>query len=120
VRRTGREALARYIAGHTRPPLRFNKHLVLEPVVALDGAIARVESYYAVLEEHEGGPYVHQYGRFFDTLEKEGGRWRFRERITEVEVRQPNYRFSGEDAKPDRDREQASRTVPGEIVSRGV
>jgi SnoaL-like domain len=100
ARRAGRAELSRYIAGHTRAPRRFHKHLLLQPVIALDGAIARVESYFAVLEEREGGPYVKTYGRYLDTLAKEGGTWRFRERIAEVEVRQPTYRFSGDDAGP--------------------
>lgn len=100
ARRAGHAELTRYMAGHTRAPQRFHKHLLLQPVVALEGALARVESYFAVLEEREGGPYVKTYGRYLDTLVKDGGGWRFKERIAEVDVRQPDYRFAGEDAGP--------------------
>lgn len=109
ARRAGRAELSRYIAGHTRAPRRFHKHLLLQPVVALEGAIARVESYFAVLEEREGGPYVKTYGRYLDTLAKEGGSWRFAERIAEVDVRQPDYRFGGDEAGP----RSAGRHDPG-------
>lgn len=97
ARRAGREQLAAYLAGHARPPRSYGKHLLLQPTVMLESEdSARAESYFAVLEEQVGGPYLKTYGRYFDHLVKDGGRWRIKERRCEVEVRQPDYRFAGQ------------------------
>lgn len=81
----GRPALASFISHHTVPPERFHKHLMVEPVITLDGDEATVESYYVRLDGHgENGmtPAIKAFGRYSDHLLRcDDGRWRFTERI---------------------------------------
>jgi hypothetical protein len=88
ARHDGREALARFIAGHTAMPEACHKHLLVEPRVHLDGGEARVESYFVRLDDDaEGRPVVHGFGRYLDRLARcDDGRWRFLERIAEIEA----------------------------------
>jgi hypothetical protein len=102
ARREGHEELLRFMKSHTRAPGYFHKHLLLSPVITLDGNAARAESYWALLDEQSGGPFVKSFGRYRDHLTKDGGEWRIRERKAEVEVRAPDYAFSGEAVGGDR------------------
>lgn len=87
---SGREALREFAAGHTRPPERYHKHLVIQPVIALEGDRATCTSYFLVVMEHEGRPVLRVFGRYRDRLVKEeGGRWRFEERVAEIESMRP-------------------------------
>ena len=87
-RHEGREALARFVAQHTRAPDRWHKHLLIEPVVTIDGDRATVRSYFTRLDATaDGAPVVHAFGRYFDELIKEpDGKWRFTERVAEIEA----------------------------------
>jgi ketosteroid isomerase-like protein len=82
----GRDELRRFVASHSRAPERWHKHLVIEPVVQVDGETATCESYFGVLVDHEGMPFLSTFGRYLDRLARGAdGRWRFRERLAEVE-----------------------------------
>ena len=87
----GRDELAGFIAGHSRAPHRWHKHLLFEPLVAVDGDRATVRSYFARLDAGEdGAPYVRAFGRYLDELvQGSDGSWRFAERIAEVEALWP-------------------------------
>jgi ketosteroid isomerase-like protein len=88
---SGREELRRFIAGHTRAPELWHKHLLVEPLISLDGDTATCVSYLVVLMQHENLPVVRVFGRYRDRLVKEAdGRWRFRERIAEIESMRPD------------------------------
>ncbi len=89
-RKEGRAELAGYVAGKPRPPERYDKHIVLAAAITLEGSTARVRSYFASLQDTEKGPCIASYGRYRDLLVKEDGRWRFKERIAEVEAVVPS------------------------------
>jgi len=82
----GRRALAEFVHNHTRPPGLWHKHLLIEPLIEIDGETARVNSYFAVLTEHEGGPIVRVFGRYVDRMRRDpDGVWRFVERTAYLE-----------------------------------
>jgi ketosteroid isomerase-like protein len=86
----GRQELRRFIVRHTRAPERWHKHLLIDPMITIDGTTAHCISYYAVLMEHDGAPIVRVFGRYRDRLTKEeDGAWRFAERVAQVESMRP-------------------------------
>jgi hypothetical protein len=86
----GHDELAEFAAGFSRPPARWHKHLLLEPLIDVEGDTARASAYFTVLVEHEHAPVPWVFGRYRDTLVREpDGAWRFRERIAEVESVRP-------------------------------
>ena len=91
-RHEGRAALQRYIAQHTRAPAKYHKHVLIEPVITIDGTQAKAVSYFARLDEAPSGePFVLAFGRYHDTMVKcPDGRWRFKERIADIEGRTPS------------------------------
>lgn len=87
---SGREALTDFVAHHTRPPGLWHKHLLIEPLIEIDGDEASVQSYFAVLTEHDGEPIVRVFGRYIDRMRREAdGRWRFAERNAHLEALKP-------------------------------
>ena len=84
----GYDDLASFIAAHSRAPHRWHKHLLLEPVIAIDGDRATARSYFTRLDAgDDGAPFVRAFGRYLDQLVRDpDGRWRFVERIAEVEA----------------------------------
>jgi len=83
---SGRDELRAFIAGHTRAPELWHKPLLVEPRIDVDGDAATVVSYLAVMMEHDDEPIVRVFGRYRDRLRRcDDGRWRFRERVAEVE-----------------------------------
>jgi ketosteroid isomerase-like protein len=83
---TGRDELRAFVARHTRAPELWHKHLLIEPLIDVDGETATCVSYLLVVMEHEDVPVMRVFGRYRDRLVRgEDGRWRFRERIAEIE-----------------------------------
>ena len=84
----GHDDLAGFIAAHSRAPHRWHKHLLFEPLVTVDGDRATARSYFARLDAGDDGtPFVRAFGRYLDQLVRDpDGRWRFVERIAEVEA----------------------------------
>lgn len=83
---TGRDELRAFIARHTRAPELWHKHLLIEPMIDVNGDEAMCVSYLAVVMEHEEIPVIRVFGRYRDRLVRgQDGRWRFRERIAEIE-----------------------------------
>ena len=84
----GRDELAAFAAGHTRAPERYHKHLVADPLIAVDGDCATAVSYFLRLDDVDGQRVVYAFGRYRDELVRcADGRWRFAVRIAEVESR---------------------------------
>lgn len=90
LREQGREALVAWASNHKAGETRLMKHLVIAPVVTIDGDNARVVSYYANMVENENPldpPHVRYMGRYVDDMVKDsGGRWRFFRRVSETEA----------------------------------
>ena len=86
-RHSGRDALAAFVAQHTRAPDRYHKHLLVEPVIDVSGDHASVRSYFTRLDAADDGtPYIRAFGRYVDRMVKgPDGVWRFEERVAEVE-----------------------------------
>ncbi len=86
----GRQALTEFVHNHTRPPGLWHKHLLIEPLIDVDGDTASVNSYFAVLNDHEGKPVVRVFGRYVDRMRRDGdGVWRFVERSAHLESLRP-------------------------------
>src|SRR5260370_32799603 len=84
----GRGELAAFAARHTRAPEHFHKHVVVDPIIAVDGDRASAVSYFLRLDHVDGERVVYAFGRYRDELGRgEDGRWRFAVRIAEVESR---------------------------------
>ncbi len=83
----GHEELGVYFDGHTHAPTAFHKHVTTNPLVALDGHLADVQSYFLRVDSPESGPaVVLAAGRYIDKFERGGdGHWRIRARRCEVE-----------------------------------
>lgn len=82
----GREQLADFISRHTRRPEQFHQHLVIEPVIEVDGDRARSTSYFLVLMRWERLPRIRAFGRYEDELVRGAdGRWRFRHRHANID-----------------------------------
>jgi ketosteroid isomerase-like protein len=83
---SGKSELAAFIAHHSRAPVGWHKHVIVEPVVDISGSTAGCDCYFVVLQDHEGGPLLRVFGRYRDRLKRgEDGVWRFLVRRCEVE-----------------------------------
>jgi SnoaL-like domain len=70
-----------------RVPAVYVKHLVVEPRIVISGDDATVESYFLRVEPGEtGGSRIVASGRYLDRMVRcDDGRWRFKERIAEID-----------------------------------
>ncbi len=85
----GRDQILQYVRGHTNAPNKWHKHFMVEPVIRFEGEdAASVQSYFARLDEDEKGAYISAFGRYRDQMVRNtDGRWRFKQRICQVENR---------------------------------
>jgi hypothetical protein len=82
----GRKELAAFISAHPRAPAALHKHLLINPLIDLQGGEARVASYFQMLLDIDGTPATYCFGRYLDRLVRsENGLWQFRERIAQVQ-----------------------------------
>jgi hypothetical protein len=82
----GQKELAAFIGAHPRAPAALHKHLVLNPLIELQGEEARVASYFQLLLDIDGTPQTYCFGRYLDRLARsDSGLWRFRERVAQVQ-----------------------------------
>jgi hypothetical protein len=86
----GREALRTFISRHTRAPELWHKHMMVEPLISVDGDRGTCSCYFLVLMADPGDgdtPVVRVFGRYVDDLERgSDGKWRFKHRKAEVEA----------------------------------
>ena len=72
---------------HTHAPAVYHKHVVVEPLVTIDGDAATVHSMFARLDRYPDGPQIRAFGRYLDRLVRcADGRWRISERYPEIEA----------------------------------
>lgn len=86
-REEGRGDLARYVAGYPKPP-HFRKHVIVDPLIDIEGDRARVRAYWILLQrdDADGRPALAAFGHYDDRMVKLDGRWRIAERRAEVEA----------------------------------
>jgi uncharacterized protein YukJ len=85
-REVGADDLAKYIRTYPRPP-EYRKHIIVDPIMEIEGDEARVESLFFVLMPTTGtGGVIRTFGRYRDRLQKIEGSWRIAERLAEVEA----------------------------------
>lgn len=70
-----------------RAPALYAKHLVIEPLIAVTGDEASVQSYFLRVEPQDSGPsQIVASGRYLDSLVRcPDGRWRITERVAEID-----------------------------------
>jgi SnoaL-like domain len=82
----GQKELAAFIGAHPRAPAALHKHLLLNPLIDLQGDEARAASYFQMLLDIDGTPATYCFGRYLDRLVRsESGLWQFRERVAQVQ-----------------------------------
>jgi hypothetical protein len=83
----GKEKLAEFFSAQSHVPTVFRKHLMLGPRITIEGDEARVRSYWVLIDgDQASGPLVNSFGTYDDRFVKcEDERWRFEERVAEVE-----------------------------------
>lgn len=85
-RHVGAAELAEFITTHSRAYAHHHKHLLIEPLIEIDGTDAAVTSYFLRIDGIGGERVIYAFGRYVDRLTKGGdGRWRFASRIVRVE-----------------------------------
>lgn len=83
----GRAAIAAGFRAHTHAPAFYHKHLVIAPLIRIDGDRATVDSMFVRVDPYDGLPGVRAFGRYRDVLVRcEDGRWRIKERRPEIEA----------------------------------
>jgi ketosteroid isomerase-like protein len=86
----GRATIRAAFRAHTHAPEVFHKHLLIEPLIFVDGDAARSDSMFARLDPMEKIPSIRAFGRYRDRFRRcEDGKWRFTERRAEVEAWHP-------------------------------
>jgi ketosteroid isomerase-like protein len=87
----GRAEIDRFFRARRHAPEKYNKHVLVDPIVTMDGPdTANVISYYCLLQDRPGGPFVSHFGRYKDRLVRcEDGMWRFQVRQVEGEAVAP-------------------------------
>jgi hypothetical protein len=88
----GREALSEFFYKQIRTTDALHKHMLAEPIIRLESDTeASVVSYFSLLEETaEGMAYTQAFGKYIDKMVKGAdGKWRFKERLTIIENRNP-------------------------------
>lgn len=107
----GHAALRQGFRNHTHAPAVLHKHIVIDPVVSIDGDVATVLSMFARLDRYPGGPRIRAFGRYRDTLVRcLDGRWRIRSRYPDIESIRTEAPLG---AEPFPDSPQARRALGG-------
>ncbi|MCU1476330.1 MAG: hypothetical protein JWQ64_1023 [Subtercola sp.] len=87
---SGTEMFATVFRAHTHAPETYHKHFLIEPLISIDGDRATAQSMYTRLDNYEGIPKMRSFGRYLDVLVRcPDGRWRFDERVAQIEVLRP-------------------------------
>jgi ketosteroid isomerase-like protein len=83
----GHDDLASYIRGYPKPP-HYRKHIMVNPLIDIDGDRAFVRSYWLLLQRDDdtGAAVLAAFGRYRDELHKIQGRWVIANRFAEVEA----------------------------------
>jgi ketosteroid isomerase-like protein len=89
---SGTEMFAKVFRAHTHAPEKFHKHFLIDPLISIEGDRATAQSMFTRLDGYDGVPKLRSFGRYLDVLLRcPDGRWRFDERLTEIEVWRPGH-----------------------------
>jgi hypothetical protein len=83
---TGTEALAAFAASHSHAPAVYHKHFLSIPAIEFGADQVTAKTYFTMLHESDNGPIVLVFGRYLDVLVESDGRWRFAERVVDMEA----------------------------------
>ncbi|MBI3743203.1 MAG: nuclear transport factor 2 family protein [Chloroflexi bacterium] len=85
-RMQGRAAVEAFVAA-MRSANQYHKHITANSLITVNGNEAYAESSFIVLDRDvRGRPAPGSCGRYKDKLVKQKGRWRFKERVDEIEA----------------------------------
>jgi hypothetical protein len=86
----GRDELIAFAARHSRRPEAFHEHVVIQPVIDVDGDAARCVSRFFVIVMDGEQPIVRTFGSYRDQLARgSDGVWRFVVRQPEIDAAAP-------------------------------
>jgi hypothetical protein len=90
----GRAALLAFAKRHAQPADFGYQHMVVEPLIDLDGSTARCVSFFVTLVENDAtAPVPRAFGRYEDEVVRDAdGQWRFRTRTTVVRAQNSDIR----------------------------
>ena len=84
---TTRDEFVSFLNAYPRRPATAPKHVMVDPIIELDGDLARVESTFLYLNQSPGEvPRVMAWGRYVDVLRREGDVWRIASRRCDTEA----------------------------------
>jgi ketosteroid isomerase-like protein len=88
---TGRAELEDFAKRYQHAPAAFHKHVVVDPLINVDGDGASVRSYYFFIQDRPSGPFIASYGTYADRLVRGAdGCWRLASRTIESEAMNPD------------------------------
>ena len=84
---TTRDEFIAFLDAYPRHPTTAPKHVMVDPIIDLDGDTARVESTFLYLNQAPGQtPQVVAWGRYIDHFRREDGAWRIAARRCDTEA----------------------------------
>jgi hypothetical protein len=84
---TTRDEFGSFLGAYPRQPAVAPKHIMVDPIVELDGLEASVESAFLFLLQTPGQhPQISAWGRYRDRFRKVDGQWRICERVADTEA----------------------------------
>ena len=93
----GHAELRKGFRAHSHAPAMYHKHIVMAPMISINGDKATVSSMFARLDRYPEGPGIRAFGRYRDTLVRcADGRWRFKERLPDIEAVRAQAPLGGE------------------------
>ena len=100
----GHDEIAEYFDAISHAPVDYHKHVVIEPIIEIDGDAAIVSSDFLYVQRNSEGPFISHFGHYADEMVRDrDGNWRFtrRQLLTEAAAPGPNATIKG---SPGRDR----------------
>jgi hypothetical protein len=84
---TTRDEFVAFLYAYPRHPVTAPKHVIVDPIIELDGDSAIGESTFLFLNQAPGAPpRVMAWGRYVDRFRRDGGAWRIAARLCETEA----------------------------------
>lgn len=85
---TSRDEFAQFLADYPHPPEHRQKHMLINPVLEVDGDEAEGDSGWLFFTSDSGGsrPRLSAFGRYRDRFRRRDGAWRIADRLCETEA----------------------------------